>query len=241
MSLNKQQQGWARSVAAEAGYDYAVIAALIDKESDGKFYWNVGGKNLPALNIEGHYFYKYLTLYAPEKLKQAVADGLAAKKARGIKVPSSYAGRYEFFERMKAVHREAAYMSVSAGVGQIMGDNYKNMCFAKQCLSNIDTHAMSPVHPSVQPVGMPLATRSAKQRAHGYVSCSSRTCMRLCIPFDAHGLHASFHTKGTAGHSPASVSGSFGTRPINPKSPSLYGITKARVIGIGLIMYTSLY
>lgn len=129
MALTKQQQGWVKSIAAASGYDYAVLAALIDKESNGKFYWNVGGKSLPALNIEGHYFYKYLALLAPDKLKQAVAAGLAAKKRGGIKVPTSYAGRYAFFERMQAVHREAAFMSVSSGVGQIMGDNYKAMGF----------------------------------------------------------------------------------------------------------------
>lgn len=129
MSLNKTQLGWVRSAAAAAGYEWPVIAALVDKESSGRFGWRVGDHNVPALNIEGHYFYRWLNLLAPDKLKQAVADGLAAKKRGIVKVPGSYAGRYAMFDRMKALHREAAYRSVSVGAGQIMGENYDEMGF----------------------------------------------------------------------------------------------------------------
>jgi len=130
MSLNRTQRQWVKSAADASGYSFAVLAALVDKESDGKFGWDVNGKKLPALNIEGHRFYKYLALMAPDKLKLAVEQGLAAKKRGVVKVPGSYAGRYAMLDRMVAIHKEAAYMSCSYGVGQIMGENAQAMGFA---------------------------------------------------------------------------------------------------------------
>lgn len=130
MSLNRTQVQWVKAAASASGYSYAVLAALVDKESDGKFGWDVNGKKLPALNIEGHRFYKYLALLAPGKLKQAVAEGLAAKKRGVVKVPGSYAGRYAMLDRMVAIHKDAAYKSCSYGVGQIMGENAEAMGFA---------------------------------------------------------------------------------------------------------------
>jgi hypothetical protein len=129
MSLTLGQQQHIRLVASNEGYAYPVLAAIIDKESNGRFYWKVNGRDELALNIEGHYFYRNLAKLAPEKLKETVAAGLAAKKARVVEVPNSYAGRYAMFGRMKAIHREAAYRSVSSGVGQIMGEGAGAMGF----------------------------------------------------------------------------------------------------------------
>lgn len=129
MTLNTKQLATVRRFASANGWEWPVLAGLVDQESGGHFYWDVHGEKVLALNIEGHYFYRHLSKLAPDKLKEAVASGLAAKKRGVIKVPNSYAARYAMFLRMTALHREAAFRSISSGVGQIMGENYAAMGF----------------------------------------------------------------------------------------------------------------
>ena len=98
------------------------LLAFVEVESSGQALWPVGNKRLPAIRIEGHYFYKLLS---GDKRDQAVRLGLAAKKAGVIKNPKDYQGRYAMLERMKEIDEEIAYQSISIGLGQVMGANYK--------------------------------------------------------------------------------------------------------------------
>lgn len=98
------------------------LLAFVEVESSGQALWPVGNKRLPAIRIEGHYFYKLLS---GKKRDEAVRLGLAAKKAGVIKNPKDYQGRYAMLERMKAIDEEIAYQSISIGLGQVMGANFK--------------------------------------------------------------------------------------------------------------------
>jgi len=124
--LNTEQQGIIRTVAAKYKVPADFALGIIDKESAGKVTYDVNGRQLPAIRIEGHYFYKYLS---GDKQAQAVKAGLAAKKAGVVKNPTSMAGRYALLQRMADVDADAAYKSISMGIGQIMGAHYSSLGF----------------------------------------------------------------------------------------------------------------
>ncbi len=114
-----------RLVKENADYlkvDPAFLLAVIEKESAGKFTWNVNGVELPAIRIEGHYFHRLLK-NKPGKLAAAIAQGLANPTAGAVKNPANYAARYDMLDRMDRIDEEAAYKSISIGAGQIMGEH----------------------------------------------------------------------------------------------------------------------
>lgn len=121
MALMREEQIIIRNLADEYGIPQDFALGITDKESAGKALWNVDGNMLPSIRIEGHYFYKYLT---GQKLTTAIAQGLASKKAGAVKNPASFAGRYAMLNRMIMIDREAAYRSISIGIGQVMGANF---------------------------------------------------------------------------------------------------------------------
>lgn len=127
MALNQAQQAIVTAQAEKMGIPAAWALAVIDKESDGVVFYPVGGKQLPCIFIEGHYFYKYLG--DTPKRSEAVAKGLASPKRfgqpGGVKVPGRMAARYQQFQRMIQIDEDAAYKSISIGVGQTMGAEYK--------------------------------------------------------------------------------------------------------------------
>lgn len=79
---------------------------------------------LPPIRFEGHYFYQRLT---GSKLKEAIEQGLANRKAGGVKNPKSYVARYELLNRARKIDRDAANESVSWGAGQVMGANWQTL------------------------------------------------------------------------------------------------------------------
>jgi hypothetical protein len=101
--------------------------AVFDVESAGVAFWNVDGKMLPAIRWEGHYFYARLNDKA--QLEAAVKAGLAARGAGVIPNPKSYSNRYALLERAKQINEQAALESVSWGLGQVMGANWKMLGF----------------------------------------------------------------------------------------------------------------
>lgn len=117
-------------MSATYGLDSDIIAALVEVESNGIDHWVVtlNGKTakLPVIRFEGHYFYKRLS---GAELKTAIAQGLANPKVGGVKNPTSSQGRYNLLERAMKVNREAALESISIGVGQVMGANWKMLGF----------------------------------------------------------------------------------------------------------------
>lgn len=120
---------YAAKAAAEA-YDVPVawVAALIDKESNGIVLNDVDGEKRPTVRFEGHYFDARLIGDARDTARAA---GLAAPKAGKIKNPKSQADRWcKLIAPAAAIDADAAYESVSWGVGQVMGAHWKKLGFA---------------------------------------------------------------------------------------------------------------
>lgn len=111
-------------IADRLNVDTAALLAVADVESAGVSEWTVGSAKRPPIRFEGHYFYKRLK---GDKLKAAVAAGLASPKVGGVKNPGSYGARYALLERAAKIDRKAAYESTSWGLGQVMGAHWKKL------------------------------------------------------------------------------------------------------------------
>lgn len=96
---------------------------LGEVEAAGRAFWTVSGRQMPAINLEDHYFYKYLS---GAKRDTAVKRGLASKN-NTIPVPNSFNARYDLLGEWIAIDRDAALMSISMGVGQVMGAHYERL------------------------------------------------------------------------------------------------------------------
>jgi hypothetical protein len=125
--FTKSAQRAISKTAKSIGVEPAALLAVAEVESAGVPFWNVNGKERPAIRFEGHYFYKKLK---GAKLKQAVAAGLASPKAGAVANPKSYTARYELFERAMKIDAKAAIESTSWGIGQVMGDHWKKLGYA---------------------------------------------------------------------------------------------------------------
>lgn len=114
-------------VAKQYGVEPAKLLAVAWVESAGRPFWRIKGRYLPAIRPEGHYFYKRLS---GAKRNRAVAEGLAAKNAGVVTVPSSYEAVYAMLDRMAAIDENAALESISMGLGQVMGAWWKDLGYA---------------------------------------------------------------------------------------------------------------
>jgi hypothetical protein len=113
-----------KKTAVEIGVQPAALLAVGEVESAGVTEWNVNGHKRPPIRFEGHYFHRKLK---GDKLKAAVAAGLANPKAGAVKNPGSYSARYALLERAAKIDHKAAYESTSWGLGQVMGDHWKKL------------------------------------------------------------------------------------------------------------------
>lgn len=124
--FNNVQRVAIKTLCERFGVPLEWALGLAEVESAGRAFWTIDGRSLPAIRQEGHYFYKYL----PEaKRPGAVQRGLAHKNAGAINVPGSYRGRYELLDTWMQIDRTAALMSISMGVGQVMGSHYERLGF----------------------------------------------------------------------------------------------------------------
>lgn len=105
----------ARSVSLEP----ALLLAVVQVETGGDAF-DADGQ--PRFLCEPAVFYKELPF---EKRAQALAAGVAAKKwsRDGYKDQGTHVGRAARFARMVAIDENAAYRSISMGLGQPMGFN----------------------------------------------------------------------------------------------------------------------
>jgi len=108
-------------VATTEGYDPAELLGIADVESAGVAFWNVNGKDLPAIRFEWGYFKPRLNA---DQLTAALAAGLNAVQ------PSSFAGRYDWLTKAQAINATAALESISMGLGQVMGANWQDLGYA---------------------------------------------------------------------------------------------------------------
>lgn len=113
-----------KAIADDLGVEAAALLAVAEVESAGVSEWKVSGKNRPPIRFEGHYFYRKLK---GDKLKAAVAAGLANPNVGGVKNPASYSARYGLLERAAKIDHAAAYESTSWGLGQVMGAHWKKL------------------------------------------------------------------------------------------------------------------
>lgn len=113
-----------QSASRANGLNPMVMAALVLKESAGKFSWT---GNRIAIRQEGHYFYRLLP---PDQRKIAVRAGLASPRMGAVKVPNSASARYSMLRLMQKINHDVALMSISMGAGQVMGAHWKRLGYA---------------------------------------------------------------------------------------------------------------
>jgi len=109
------------AIAAEIGVPTAAFRAVIQVEAGGKGY---DKSNRPKALFERHHFYKHLK-DTPDKLEVAVSEGLAYPKWGTTPYPKGSDAVYEEIRRACDIEEEAALLSTSWGLPQIMGSNYK--------------------------------------------------------------------------------------------------------------------
>lgn len=119
--LNAQMMQAVSAVAKERGIDKAALAAVVHVESGGRAHVAVDGRREPVIRFEGHYFDRRLS---GEKLERARKEGLASPTAGKIANPPSQSGRWKLLDRAVALDKQAAFESVSWGVGQVMGAHW---------------------------------------------------------------------------------------------------------------------
>ena len=107
----------AKKVADVFKIEPGAVMATIEVESGGRTFAHVDGRKEPLIRFEGHYFYRRLS---GEKRDRAVAAGLASPKAGAIPNPRTQAARWELLNRAAEIDAEAAFESISIGVGQVM-------------------------------------------------------------------------------------------------------------------------
>jgi len=105
--------------------DVAALKAVVEVEgasvdlSDGAQDGLVNG--LVIIRWEGHYFWRHL----PERSKAlAEVAGLASPRAGAVRNPRTMEGRHQLLQRAMALNEDAALMSISMGVGQVMGAHW---------------------------------------------------------------------------------------------------------------------
>ena len=129
MALNKAGENACRAIAKRYGIPEDLFCGIVETESAGKFFWTIGGKQMPAIRPETHYFYRALARDNKAMLATAVKAKLATK-SQAFNVPGNFSKVYEMFNRMCEIDIEAACQSISMGCGQVMGANYKRLGFA---------------------------------------------------------------------------------------------------------------
>lgn len=108
-------------IAIDLGVEPAAFRAVITVEAAGSGFDKAGR---PKALFERHHFYKHLK-DAPGLRANAEAEGLAYPKWGTKPYPKGSDAVYAEIERACAIDEEAALLSTSWGLGQIMGSNYK--------------------------------------------------------------------------------------------------------------------
>lgn len=111
-----------QAIADRIGVELAALLAVIEVESAGVFYARVDGEDKPLIRWEGHYFDRLLSGHLRQQARDA---GLASPRAQAIANPRSQQRRYDKLARAMLIDREAAIMSCSWGVGQVMGAHWR--------------------------------------------------------------------------------------------------------------------
>lgn len=119
MKIDSKDLAYIQSEATRLKVDANALLAVIEIESAGKV-----GNPLPIIRWEGHYFDR---LVSAKLRATARAQGLSSPTAGKVKNPSSQSARYDILKKAAAIDEEAAYSSISIGVGQVMGSHAKDL------------------------------------------------------------------------------------------------------------------
>ncbi len=109
------------TVAAEIGVEEAALRAVLSVESAGSGFDKAGR---PKALFERHHFFKHLKA-KPVELDQAVAMGLAYPKWGEKPYPKGSDAVYAEIAAAYDIDADAALLSTSWGLGQVMGSNFK--------------------------------------------------------------------------------------------------------------------
>lgn len=112
----------ANDVAAQAVFykiELAALRAVMAVESRNSGY---DAKHRPIILFEPHVFYRNLSSWQRD---QAVRQGLAYKNWGQQPYPAGSDAQYRRLAEAIAINEEAAYRSVSIGMGQVLGENFK--------------------------------------------------------------------------------------------------------------------
>ena len=120
-AARKIEQSEIDQIANDLGVEPAAFRAVIAVEAAGSGFDKAGR---PKALFERHHFYKHLK-DTPGLLANAEAAGLAYPKWGTTPYPKGSDAVYAEIIRACAIEEEAALLSTSWGLGQIMGSNYK--------------------------------------------------------------------------------------------------------------------
>lgn len=127
MKLTDDQIESIRQATQALHCQYAALAAVVQTESNGIVGEIINGRLEPIVRYEGHYFDK---LCDPAKRAAARAAGVSAPEAGQIKNPKDQRDRWKLILKAASIDANAAYQSVSYGIGQVMGSNWKKLGFS---------------------------------------------------------------------------------------------------------------
>ena len=116
-----------KQAAQDAGLEPTALLAVTAVESADQVFALVEGKQEPLIRFEGHYFDRRLS---GEKQEQARAQCLASPTAGAIANPKTQADRWKLLKQAAAIDAQAAYESVSWGLGQVMGAHWQWLGYA---------------------------------------------------------------------------------------------------------------
>ncbi len=116
-----------RDAANRLGVPPAALMAVVKVESNGKIFSKIDGRNEPLIRFEGHYFYRLLPRV---KRNEAIVAGLANSRAGRVRNPFTQVARWAMLGRASKIDRDAALVSVSWGIGQVMGVHWRWLGYA---------------------------------------------------------------------------------------------------------------
>ncbi len=116
-----------RVVAKEFDIEPAALLSVAEVESGGKAFASVDGRLEPLIRFEAHYFDRRLSNGARDRAR---AEGLASPQAGAVANPPSQSARWTMLGKAAAIDRQAAYESVSWGLGQVMGAHWAWLGYA---------------------------------------------------------------------------------------------------------------
>ena len=109
------------ATALHLGIPLAAFKAVVEVEARSSGF---DARGRPTALFERHIFWRQLR-DTPSRQARAVAEGLAYPKWGQKPYPKGSDGVYDEIQRACEIDREAALMSTSWGMGQIMGFNYR--------------------------------------------------------------------------------------------------------------------